>query len=373
VGALLALVVGVLALGAVPATAAHRAADVFSRRSAGPMLLSRAGTSGVVYVFASTGCALATCARLYRSNIGATSFTRVTSPPVKLDEGAFPNSTLEKLVFANPTDGYALTANGSFGVTLYVTSNGAHTWRRAARINKGEMTLFVSSSQIFTSTVHCKPRTMECTQWVTRRSNLAAKYWTTIPSLWRTGTGNNDVFYGPALAVYGDSVWELETGPVIDIWTSRNDGRTFTRRPEPKLGSAAGCSFTTISSTSIWAECPTGMQVSFLHSSDGGVQWNDVQQSQFFGTGGGAFAPVSSTVAYLDYGVAKGPNNIVRLTDGGLDATPVADVKCASVPSMIFTNAADGLMLCNQNYTSIQLRRTHDEGVSWSSVNLPSD
>jgi hypothetical protein len=368
------LIVGALVLGAVPATAtaANRTTSRASRQSAEPMLLSRAGASSVVYVFAETGCAKARCASLYRSNIGATSFTSVTPPPVKLDKGAFPNSTLEKLVFANPNDGYALVSYGNFSVTLYATSNDAHTWRRAARIVKGEMTLFVSSSQIFISTVHCKPRTMDCTQWVTRRSTLAAKRWTTIPRLWTTGTGNNDVVYGPALAAYGDRVWEFETGPEIDAWTSRNDGRTFTRRREPKLDSAAGCSFTTMSSTSMWAECPTGMQVSFLHSSDGGVQWSDIHQTQFFGTGGGAFAPVSSDVAYLDYGVAIGPHNVFRLTEGGRDATPVADVKCETAPSMIFTNASDGLMLCNQNYTSIQLRRTNDGGVLWNSVNLPA-
>jgi hypothetical protein len=337
------------------------------------MLLSRAGTTNVVYVFAESRCPSGKCARLYRSNIGVTSFSRVIAPPVKVDEGAFPDSTLEKLVFANPDDGYALVAYGSFGVALYATSNGAHTWRRVARIDKGEMTMFVSSSDIFTSTAHCKPRTSDCTQWVTQRSTLAAKRWTTIPSLWRTGTGNHDVYYGPALAAYGDSVWELETGAEIDMWTSRNGGRTFARRREPQLGSVAGCSFMTMSATSMWAECPTGMQVSFLHSSDGGAQWNAVQQTQFSGTGGGAFAPVSSDVAYLDYGLDNGPHNMFRLTAAGRNATPVADVTCASVPSMIFTNASDGLMLCNENYTSIQVRRTDDGGAAWSAVTLPGD
>ncbi|HEY1761669.1 MAG TPA: hypothetical protein VGG17_03645 [Acidimicrobiales bacterium] len=337
------------------------------------MLLSRAGTSNVVYVFAESRCASRKCARLYRSNVGATNFSRVTAPPVKLDVGAFPDSTLEKLVFANPSDGYALVAYGNFGVALYATSDGAHTWRRVTRIDRGEMTLFVSSSRVFTSTVLCKPRTSDCTQWVTRRSSLATNQWTTIPSLWRTGTRNDDVFYGPALAAYGDRIWELETGPEIDMWISRNDGRSFASRPEPQLGSVSGCSFTTMSATSMWAECPTGMQVSFLHSSDGGVRWSAIQQTQFFGTGGGAFAPVSSDVAYLDYGLDNGPNNLFRLTAGGRNATPVADLTCASVPSMIFTNASDGLMLCNENYTSIQVRRTDDGGETWSTVELPGN
>jgi hypothetical protein len=114
------------------------------------------------------------------------------------------------------------------------------------------------------------------------------------------------------------------------------------------------------------------MQMSFLYSHDVGVHWTRVQQSQFMGTAGGAFDPVSSTLAYLDYGQDSGPQNLVRLTDGGRRASAVANLKCASVPSLVFTNATEGLMLCNLNYTSIQLRRTNDGGASWRTVELPS-
>jgi hypothetical protein len=69
----------------------------------------------------------------------------------------------------------------------------------------------------------------------------------------------------------------------------------------------------------------------------------------------------------------NGPDNIFRLTAGGRVATPVANVKCANVPTMVFTTASQGLMLCNQNYTSIQLRRTDNGGVSWKRVDLPSE
>lgn len=364
------LTVMAVAVASVPAGASH--VRPRTPRSSEPMLLSRAGTTDVVYVFGESNCAESRCARLYRSNIGATSFRRVTPPPAKLEPGAFLDSTLEKLVFANPEDGFALIADGNFGATLYATSNGARSWRMAASVDKGEMTLFVSSSQVYLSIVDCKPRTMDCTQWVTERSTLAAQRWTTMPQLWRTGR-RSDEFYGPSLAAAGDTVWELETGPQIRLWRSFNDGRTSRARREPALASVAGCTFTTTSGTSMWAECPTGMQVAFLHSTDGGIHWTHVDQTQFMGTGGGAFDPVSSTVAYLDYGQDNGATNLFRLTDGGRHASGVANVTCASVPSMVFANSTQGLMLCNLDYTSIQLRRTDDGGVSWHSVDLPTE
>jgi hypothetical protein len=366
-----ALAVFVVTCAGVVASATGGSAGTLSPRTPEPLLLSRAGTSNVVYVLAEQQCRHSTCASLYRTDIDATSFTRVSAPPVKVGAGTFPTSTLEKLVFANRRDGYALVAYDNFGVSLYVTSNGARTWRLAARTKEGEMTLLVSSSRVLLATVHCKPRTMNCAQWVTRRSSLDARHWSRLPRLWRTGTSDGDVFYGPSLAAYGDRVWELETGPEIDLWTSNNGGRTFMRRVEPQLGSVAGCTFTTMSAASLWAECPTGMQAAFVHSSDGGLHWTNVRQSQFFGTGGGAFAPVSTNVAYLDYGQGSGPYNLFRLTDGGRRARAVANVRCASVPSMIFTNATRGVMLCDVNATSIRLRRTDDGGVSWSTVRVP--
>ncbi len=356
------------ALGVAPAASATGTSTTVAG------LLSRAGTSNTVYVLASTGCAKSRCVRLYRTTIGATVFTRVTPPPVMGEKYATANSTLERLVFANVDDGYAIVGYRTYGETLYVTTNGARSWRRVDREDQGELEIFVTSSMILESKVHCKPRTMDCAQWVTRRSTLAAKHWVNLPRLWRTGNSQTLTYYGPSLAAYGRDVWELQTGPQqIYLWTSQNRGRTFTRAVGSKLGSVAGCSFTVFSSQSLWAQCPTGMEESFLHSNDGGAQWSDVSQDQFSGTGGGAFAPVSGSVAYLDYGLSIGRRNMFRLTDGGVHARAVAEVKCTDVPSMVFTNTSDGLLLCTQSYSlaATTLRRTNDGGTAWTKVTLP--
>lgn len=362
--ALAAMLAGVFTVGVSSAASRSPGPEVM------PALLSRAGNSNVVYVLGTTGCAAARCVRLYRSNIGATRFKRVKLPPLKGERGAVANSTLDRLEFANVNDGFALVADGNFGTTLYATSNGARTWREVDSIVKGQMEIAVSSSQIFVTAVHCVPRTMNCSQFLTRRSNLVARRWVTVPRLWDTGTGAKDVYYGPSIASYGTNVWELETGPDY-LWTSHNDGRNFVRSNLrfPQLTSVSGCSLYPKTRLLLWAECPTGMQVSFWYSSDGGAVWRQVSQTQFFGTGGGAFDPVTQSVAYLDYGAAS-DDKFVRLSDGGRDAQSISELKCTEV-SLTFTTIARGLALCNENDTEYSLRRTENGGVTWSSVALP--
>jgi hypothetical protein len=365
-----ALACFVLVLTCLPIADISSASTTSSARVM-PALLARAGTSNVVYILGTTGCGGARCARLYRSNSDATRFKRVNLPPLKDERGGIAESTLERLVFANPDDGFAFVAYGDFGVTMYATSNGARTWRDVERVKKSQLDMYVSSSHIFLTSVHCVPRTMNCTQFTTRRSSLAARKWVTVPRLWKTGTGPNDVYYGPAIASYGNVVWELESGPDY-WWTSDNDGRTFTRTRLrfPQLVSVSGCSLFPKTSLVLWAECPTGLEVSFWHSSDGGAVWSPVSQTQFSGTGGGAFAAVTRTVAYLDYGGVQGKDNFVRLSDGGRTATVVGELHCADV-TLLFTSTRHGLAVCTDNYTSYSLRETNDGGATWVTVALP--
>ncbi len=345
-------------------------ADGTSRSHVTPSVIARAGTTNVVYVLGTTGCAATTCVRMYRSNVEGTSFTRVTPPPVKVEPGAYAPTSLARLDFANERDGFALVSYGDFGMTLYATSDGAHTWRVVQREDEGQIRVFVSDTQIFVSSVHCAPRTMNCTQWVTRRSGLAAATWSLVPRLWTTGTGPTDVYYGPEIAALGRTVWELETGPDV-LWTSHDDGRTFVRSSLtfPQLVSVSGCSLYPMSALALWAECPTGLEVSFWHTSDGGAVWSPVSQGQFSGTGGGAFAPVTSSVAYLDYGAALGRENVVRLSDAGRHAQSVSELSCTEA-WMLFTTVARGLAVCDKNLTSNLLERTSNGGATWSPVEL---
>lgn len=335
-----------------------------------PAVVSRAGDSDVFYVVASTGCDQWKCLRMYRTDLNLSSFTRVTPPPVTGERGGLANTTLDHLVFANKDDGFA-TAGSSSASALYITTNGAKTWQRVMDEKGLNITVTVTSSEVIVTTRHCTVRSTSCGQFTTMRSPLAATHWVTMPRLWKTGTGKRDVYYGPSVAAYGHTVWELETGRAIRLWTSHDNGQTFTQAKGtvPELGSVAGCSLYPMSELSLWAECPTGMAVSFWYSSDGGVTWTQVPTTQFMGTGGGAFAPVTSGLAYLDYGaVAKDPN-FFRISDG-VHETAVGEVRCEDAYELDFVNESHGLMLCSQ-YPVTSLRRTNNGGVTWTTVSLP--
>jgi hypothetical protein len=279
------------------------------------------------------------------------------------------------VVFANPRDGYA-TVGSYFPSTLYATTNGARTWHKVFSGHDESYSVTATANEVLVSSVHCIPRTDNCGQYTVRRSSLAATHWVTLPVLWKTGNRPDEQLYGPSIAAYGNDIWELETestqGGDVYLWTSHNLGRTFVRTKEkfPLLVSVSGCSLYPWSSLVLWAECPTGMQVSFSHSSDGGSTWIPVSQSQFMGTGGGAFDPVTGSVAYLDYGGAQAKSNFVRLSDGGRVAKTIGELKCTD-DSFIFSTSERGLMVCDENYTRSVVRTTDDGGVRWTQLASP--
>jgi hypothetical protein len=338
-----------------------------------PVHLVRAGSSEVFYVVTTSGCKSPACLRMYRTNSDATTFTRVSPPPVTREQGGTAGTTLDDVVFANANDGYATVGNYSPSA-LYVTTNGARTWRRVMHAKDLSISVVVTSSEIFVTSVTCQPRTIVCGQYTTRRASLAAHDWVTLPRLWKTGTGPKETYYGPSLAAYGSTVWELQTDSEMYLWTSHNNGRTFSRVEEkfPELASINGCTITPMSLVSLWAQCPTGMQESFWHSENGGTTWSlaSPDRLQFMGTGGGSFDPITSSVAVLDYGAVASPPDLYRISEGGARFTPIGEVRCSSASPMIFTNVSDGLMVCGLNSTTL-VRRTGNGGATWENVLLP--
>jgi hypothetical protein len=192
--------------------------------------------------------------------------------------------------------------------------------------------------------------------------------------LWKTGTGPKETYYGPSLAAYGSTVWELQTGSETYLWTSHNNGRTFSRveLKFPELVSVSGCTITPMSLVSMWAQCPTGMQESFWHSENGGAIWSlaSPDKFQFMGTGGGTFDSITSNVAVLDFGPLGYNPDLYRISEGGTRFTPIGEVRCSSAYPIIFTNVSDGLMVCGFNSTTL-VRRTSDGGATWRNVLLP--
>ena len=274
--------------------------------------------------------------------------------------------------FATPKDGYAFVGSYDASV-IYVTTNGARSWHRLRSLRDLVGGIQVTQSGVFAMTARCSLTTTNCKDYRVWRSSFDAKKWISLPTLWKAGTNGRYYSYPPNIAAFHDDVWELETAlnGHVYLWTSTDGGESFSRALAPKLASVAGCSITPVSTTSLWAQCPTGMMVAFLHSADAGAHWSSVSQGPFGGTGGGAFDPVTSAVAYLYYGAGSvRTTNFDRLTQGGAMSTGVDTLRCSNADALEFTSVERGLLLCAHDTTS-QILVTSNGGVSWSTVRLP--
>jgi hypothetical protein len=277
--------------------------------------------------------------------------------------------------FANVSDGYAIV--GAAGSTsLYVTLNGARSWHRVTLQQGARMLgLTTTTNAIYAITGVCSSSGTSCGDYRIARSPLSASQWTSssMPIGHSPKTGVWGFPYVPA--AFGSEVWISEQPPgEAVIFYSRNGGRSFQKITTPKLGSVNACGLIPESAVALWADCPTGMQESFFFSKDAGATWTPVPQQPFFGTGGGFFDPVSTSLAYLDYGTTR---PLVRITTSPRKATTVGVLSCSkinsSVNGLIFTNARDGLALClpGDDQAAGRLERTIDGGSTWLDVSLP--
>jgi hypothetical protein len=367
-------VVGAFVVVAVLATMSTNAA-VASTTTARPLpvMLVRVPLTSLVYVVARTSCA-SFCLQLWRTTDSGGAFKLRTLPPVEKSRGA-PAGNLDELVFANAEDGYAVT--GAKREALYATFNGARSWHKEKDpTTQGLSDLTASSSEVYAVTSHCskqKNGNTGCTDYRLLRSPLTSMTWSSspIPNGRKYPWG-----YLGNVAAYGKDVWLTEGALWSLVATSHNEGATFTTSSSRPLISVTGCYLTSTSSMDLWAQCPTGMQVSFAYSSDGGAHWLTVPTNQFMGTGGGYFDPVSNNLAYLDYGM-KQPFDRVTTDGSHITETQVGVLSCSRVNSSIgdltFTNRLDGLAICYPGdvWADARVDRTTDGGISWRRLELP--
>ncbi len=275
--------------------------------------------------------------------------------------------------FANVNDGYAIVGLTDPTV-LYVTVNGARTWHRVS-MGTGVTTLGLTTTanSIVAVTGVCSRNGDSCHDYRIGRSSLSAQRWSSrsMP-IGRSGKLVWGFPYVPA--AFGNEVWisEQPPGPAV-IFYSRDRGMSFKKVVTPKLGSVNACALIPESASNLWADCPTGMEVSFFFSKDAGTTWTSIPQQQFSGTGGGYFDPATSNLAFLDYG---GSAPFVRIATAPRSATKLGALSCSKVNSsingLIFTNTRDGLALCfpGDLPAAGRLERTTDGGSRWLAVPL---
>ncbi len=336
-----------------------------------PEMLATVPGSRTMYVVDLVGCQQLRCLRLYRTSVSATRFSAVSLPPLSAVSGSL-TGDLNRLVFATANVGYALVG-ANLPWTLYETVDGARTWRPVT-IGSGEsiLGLTVSAPSIYVVTARCSPSGNTCRNYLVSRSTLQAHVWTstTLPHAGETKVYDGE--FSPNVGAYENDVWISEmTHAGSTIFTSHDGGKSFFPITANRLASVSGCAITAASATSLWAECPTGMDESFFHSSDGGATWSNIRSEQFSGTGGGTFDPVSANLAYLAYG-EQGPFD--RITSGGRSVTVVGRLECSSPYSALqylsFADETHGLVLCfpGGSWKGERLLRTSDGGVHWTPV-----
>jgi photosystem II stability/assembly factor-like uncharacterized protein len=120
-----------------------------------------------------------------------------------------------------------------------------------------------------------------------------------------------------------------------------------------------------------WAECPTGMMVSWLRSTDGGAHFSHWWETS--GTGGNAFEPLSATVAYRYTGIGPGPAYLLqRTTDGGASFITVGRLfpNEGSTPQFAFSDEDHGYVLgpSELGKTGFEVLYTSDGGRQWRPI-----
>jgi photosystem II stability/assembly factor-like uncharacterized protein len=308
-----------------------------------------------------------------RTNNDGASYTALSLPPIKAAQGN-PTGTLRLLVFASDRVGYAL--EGREWITqLYATLDGGHSWHRLSLPHGVDIdSVAGTSNALYAITSHCTKQSngnWVCLHYQLMHSSLTLHAWLSTPIA--VGRYPDNAFVGPVSA-FGNRLWMTRMGfpkspdrADETLLRSNDEGETLTTSPETKLDFVNGCNLTAMSINDLWAECPTGMQVSFFYSSDAGAVWNTVPTNQYMGTGGGNFAPLNGSVAYLDYGPFGPKPDLYRVTNDGRTLTAVGELRCTNVSSLVFINLDDGLALCGTNLNAT-LERTSDGGKHWSRV-----
>ena len=161
-------------------------------------------------------------------------------------------------------------------------------------------------------------------------------------------------------------MFQLHFKPVL---AKSHDGQLpFAERAAPSLISVVSCSLQPMGAAVLWAECPTGMMVSWFRSSDGGAHFTHWWETS--GTGGDAFDPLSSTVAYRYTGIGPAPAYALqRTTDGGASFTTVSRLfpDEGSESTLAFSDEEHGYVL-GPGPNGPVLLYTGDGGEHWTTV-----
>lgn len=345
-----------------------------------PQAIVAVGGTRDVIVAGTVPCASGdVCPELLRGSLGTGgrvgSWHRTQAPPVPR---AAPGERLDigSVTFANARDGYDLvSAYGPGGADdLYATTDGGASWRHVEGLRATVLTLAAAPSGVYAVTAQC--RAGACHDYRLARSKPGAALWESTPV---PGTG--ELGGGPiGLSVLGHEVVMNFDPPVLGakprILVSRGGRAPF--EVLPGLPSQGACELSPEPGGAVWAACPTGMLVSYLHSPS--LQGRYTSVWVYAGTGGGGLVPIGGAVAYRwtgipTYGAVRLAGHLLQRTiDGGRSFATAGPwpfaVNAGTVARFVFLDERDGFGLgpTPGEPTRAEIVETTDGGTHWARV-----
>ncbi len=304
---------------------------------------------------------------LYRTNAAGADRSQRTLPPLHKLHGST-KGKLRGVTFPTLKSGFALTG-GFWPSALYVTRNGARNVAQGElRIPHDYLGIATTKHLVYavTRVVFVQERSVLALQKSSGRDSTARQWKSfALPIAPTMMKGYKAV--SPVIGVFKHSVWVSEQPPkVAVVYYSKNEAATFREvRTRTTLVSMA-CRLTAESNTSLWSECPTGMQVSFAHSSDAGSTWQYVKQQQFSGPAVARstripralpFSPTGSVGSWTDSPTTDAPRR--RWGRWTVPRTSTTLTRCSS------RRSSRGFAICTPGSGRSAMLDTTDGGHSW--------
>lgn len=363
------LVVVILITSAVVSADAEDAAGSAnsSASSVWPLLIASAHRQGLFYLLTSQPCGSQRCLHLYRTRDdidytwdSALRLAQVRMPPYgRL--ARTPQGTVMAMVFTTPKIGYVLEGN-SEAQQLYVTTDGAHSWRRSPiPRNDTIWGLTATSTHLYALFVHCLSASHGCDYIELVHAPLRATYWrgVKIPFAQFSEQPLGQV------TGHGEMTMFAETSKNGGkIYVSHNGGRSFVSSTHPNLKSSSGCSLVAEDVQRVWAVCPRKSRVALQFSEDSGESWSIFVRQPHNMEATGIFA-VTTTDDFSYVYTGGATRNIVRLNFDANREHIVGTLRCHSVASMVFMSVAHGYAVCDVANGATALDRSTNGGESW--------
>ena len=343
--------------------------------STAPAGLTNVRIVDLTFVGANDGWALAsadcltnpalTCTAMLRTTDGGTTWQSMPPPPVN-DSGDCAAPCATHVRFATPDVGYAFGPSA-----LFMTSDGGVTWNRQSGGATALESLDGNVIRVVTTPQECSPP--GCT-YAVETAPIGSTSWRSVS----LGAYTGGMSAGAALARTGSAAYVMVFGHVAGgaqdarstLYTSTDDGATWTNRGEPcpqGAGEVDSTAITTAADGSVTVACVgrTAGPTFTATSTDSGVTFHAAPASlgaagvQYLGAASASVLFVDTDVLYRSADGGRTWQRVQQNSVGPLTASWIG-FESTTVGRLVEQAAGPG--------SATSIWTTHDAGLTWSSV-----